>query len=422
MNIACLICVVCACVFAISDQAQAQPAKSEAHKADVAAVVDGGNAVALEMYAKLAGKEGNLFFSPGSIDTALAMTYAGAAGKTAEQMAATLHLSLPPVKLRSAFASLIDTLNHPPQVTNYDENGKPSKAPAYELVVSNALWGQQGYPFKPDFKELLAKSCGAAMNDVNYADPEAARQAINKWVDEKTKEKIKDLIPAGVLDEATRLVLTNAVYFKSNWATQFEKSATKPGPFALSGGKSVDVPMMQQEHHFNYAEPADLQVVELPYSSNQLGMVILLPKQADGLAAVEKSLTADNLGKWLKDMKRTKVDLTMPKFTFTSQFSLADTLKSMGMTDAFDANKADFSGMTTQDKLFISAVLHKAFVAVDEDGTEAAAATAVVMSMTSAMPMPEQMKVFKADHPFLFLIRHNSTGAILFLGRVADPK
>jgi serpin B len=420
-----IILAACLLVTAMTCLAQAEapkePAKADGSKADVAAVADGSNAFALEMYAKLASQDGNLFFSPGSLDTALAMTYAGAAGNTAKQMAKTLHFTLEVEKLHPAFAALIDKLNHPAEITLYDDSGKNRKAPAYELTVANALWGQKGYPFRADFTKLLAASYGAAMNDVDYANTETAREVINNWVATQTKDKIKDLIAKGILTTDTRLVLTNAVYFKSNWDEKFQKAATKDGPFKLSAEKSVDVPLMHLTRHFGYMENDELQAVELPYKAHELAMVILLPKKTDGLAGVEKSLTADNLGKLLKDLKRTKVDLTMPKFKFTSQFGLADTLKAMGMTDAFDPNKADFSGMTSQEKLFISAVIHKAFVAVDEEGTEAAAATAVAMAPT-AMPMPEEPKVFKADHPFIFLIRHNSTGEVLFMGRVTNPK
>lgn len=394
----------------------------------VAAVVDGSSAFALDLYAKLAaGAKGNLLFSPGSIDTALAMTYAGARGQTADQMAKTLHFNLPADKLHPAYEWLIGQLNHAPSVDVYSR-GKTSTQPAYQLVVSNALWGQKGYDFKPDFTQLVAKSYSAAMKDVDFST-DAARQTINKWVADQTKDKIKDLIAPGVLDANTRLVLTNAVYFKSNWANEFEKSATKDGPFRSGyndprklASNSVDVPMMHRKGHYNYTENDDLQALELPYKSRQLSMIILLPRKADGLAALEKSLTAENLAKWLNALNTIEsVKVTMPKFTFSGEFSLKDVLTSLGMADAFNPATADFTGMTARKELFISAVIHKAFIAVDEAGTEAAAATAVAMTL-SAAPAPQEAKQFNADHPFIFLIRHNPTGEILFLGRVVSPK
>ncbi|MFB3893060.1 MAG: serpin family protein [Phycisphaerae bacterium] len=420
--------VVIACVTGLAMWCMAQSGapkdapKAAPAEADVAAVAKDGDAFAMDMYAKLATKEGNIFFSPASIDTALAMTYAGARGRTAEQMAKTLHFSLPPDKLNPAFAALIDKLNHPAEVNEFDEGGKIKKVPAYQLTVSNALWGQKGYPFKADFTNLVAKDYGAAMNEVDYAKPEIAREVINKWVANQTKDKIQDLIPPGALDTLTRLVLTNAVYFKSNWEEKFQKQATKDEAFHVTADDAVKTPLMHQTRHFNYMENDDLQAVELPYNSRQLSMVVLLPRKLDGLPALEKSLTAGNVAKWLAALADAKVELTLPKFKFTSQFGLGDTLKSMGMTDAFDANKADFSGMTAEEKLYISAVIHKAFVAVDEEGTEAAAATAVVMRAGAAMPRPEETRIFKADHPFVFLIRHNATGEILFMGKVANPK
>lgn len=392
-------------------------------KPNSAYVAQSSNAFAFDLYAKLAAdKKGNLFFSPSSIDTALAMTHAGAAGNTADQMAKTLHFTLPPELLDSGFAELLGILNKPPQAEDLgDTSGKPLKRLAYELVVANALWGQKGFAFKPDFTQRLKKSYGAGLNEADFATSDEATKTINDWVADQTKDRIKDLIAKGLLSGNTRLVLTDAIYFKSNWATKFEKDATKDEPFKLSPDKSVDVPMMHQIEHFSYADNDDLQVVELPYNANALSMVIILPRKADGLAGVEKNLTNANIGKWLKELKRTEVDLTMPKFKFSSDFGLADTLKAMGMTDAFDANKADFSGMTDKEKLFISAVIHKAFVAVDEEGTEAAAATAVIMDSGGSFK-PEEAKVFKADHPFIFMIRHNSTGAILFMGRMVNPK
>jgi len=223
-------------------------------------------AFAADLYAQLGTQKGNLFFSPASIETALAMTYAGAKGTTAQQMAKTLHFTGTPEQVNASFAALLKTLNNPPEVTSFDENGKPVKKPAYQLVVANALWGQQGYPFQPAFTQLVEKNYGAGLNAVDYRQPEQARTTINDWVATQTKDKIKDLIVKGALTPDTRLVLTNAIYFKSNWADKFQKVATKDGPFHLSADKSLDVPLMHQRHNFGYMENADLQLLEMRYT------------------------------------------------------------------------------------------------------------------------------------------------------------
>ncbi|MDD4889435.1 MAG: serpin family protein [Phycisphaerae bacterium] len=384
-------------------------------------LAEGSSAFATDLYTRLAGKPGNLFFSPISIDTALAMTYAGAAGQTADQMAKTLHFTLPADKLHPAFAKLIGELNNPAKVQEYDGN-KLVEKPAYQLSVANALWGQKGYDFKPTFLGLLKDAYRAGLNELDFKQTDAARKTINDWVAKETKDKIQNLIPEGLPAPDTRLVLTNAIYFKSNWNSKFEKEGTKDDAFRLSADKTAQVPMMRQQAHFGYAEAGDVQVLSMPYKANELDMVVLLPKKADGLGDVEKSLSGGKLGDWLKAIKPEQVDVTLPKFKFTSEFRLPEALKALGMIDAFDEHKASFPGITTKESLFISDVLHKAFVAVDEEGTEAAAATAVLMKPT-AMPMePPKAKTFKADHPFVFLIRHHASNTILFMGRVADPK
>lgn len=375
-----------------------------------------------DLYAQLAAQKGNLFFSPVSIETALAMAYAGAKGVTAEQMAKTLQHTGTVDHTNAAFAALLKTLNNPPEVESLDADLKPVTTPAYQLVVANALWGQQGYPFQPSFMELVQKHYGAGLNLVDYRQTEQARTIINEWVAKQTKDKIKELIAQGVLSIDTRLVLTNAIYFKSNWEEKFQKAATKDGPFKVTPEQPTNVPFMHQRHNFGYMENGELQLLEMPYSRGTLSMIVLLPKKMDGLAGLEKTLTAENLRTWFKETHSESVEVTLPKFTFSAQLQLADTLKAMGMIDAFDANKADFSGMSTAEKFFISAVIHQAFVAVDEEGTEAAAATAMVMRAGSALHQPKEAKVFKADHPFLFVIRHNPTSELLFMGRLANPK
>ncbi len=402
------ILTMCVLLLASSCFAQTEPPKE-----GIPAVVEGSNNFAIDLYAKLAKDKGNVFFSPSSINTALAMAYAGTAGDTAKQMAKTLHFSLPAEKLHPAFADLLKILNTPPLVGK----GKDRK-PAYQLSVTNALWGQKNFPFKPDFTQLLNKSYEAGLRELDFAQSDAARKTINDWVAKQTKDKIKDLIPEGVLNGDTRLVLTNAIYFKSKWATEFVKASTGNGHFKLLTGKEVDVPLMYQKSELPYMENDDLQLLELPYVHNEASMVILLPKKADGLANVEKQLSVANLNKWLKAKKATPVMASVPKFTFTIETMLADTLKNMGMTDAFDPAKADMSGVTGDKRLFISHVIHKAFVAVDEEGTEAAAATAE----PETLGIDENTKTFYADHPFVFFIRHNSTGEILFMGRLVNPQ
>ncbi len=387
-------------------------------------IVQGNNNFAIRLYQKLrkAKQNENLFFSPYSISTALAMTYAGARGKTETQMAEVLGFptSLPeqahiPAKsgpvlndteFHSAFGAIIKDLN---------QRGEKG---AYELVIANALWGQTGYGFLEEFLSSVKTNYGGHLNEVDFsAAAEAARKTINTWVEEKTKDKIKELIKKGVLDRLTRLVLTNAIYFKGNWASKFKGENTKDAPFTLPSGKKVDVPMMNQKADFGYMETDTFQALELSYVDDELSMIIFLPGQNHSLANLEQSLTIDNLSKWLAEVRKREVTVFIPKFKMTSQFGLADVLKSMGMTDAF-STRADFSGMTGKKDFYISAVIHKAYVDVNEEGTEAAAATAVVMKTTAVM----RPLVFRADRPFLFLIRDNVTGSILFIGRVTNPK
>ena len=397
--------------------AGAQPAKEDA----VTAVRD-ANAFALELYAQLAkvnpGKDQkaeNLFFSPFSIHSALAMTSAGARGSTLEQMSRTLHLTLPQDRLHAAYGRWVQSLSAPPPLFRRGEV-------PFELVVANALWAQKGYPFHAAFKETVGTHYKAGFNEVDYVrDTEGARRAINAWVEKQTRDKIKELVPQGLLSDMSRLVLTNAIYFKSRWAEEFNEGATKPLPFHLLSGRDKEVAMMYQQDRFNYGETENAQVLEIPYKGHVLSMVVLLPRKNDGLAELEKGLSADALAKWTGGMENKKVKLTLPKFKMTSEFRLADVLKSMGMTDAFEMKKADFTGIASNEPLFISEVIHKAYVDVNEEGTEAAAATAVAMTAGSAAPKPEEPVVFTADRPFVFLIRHNNSGTVLFMGRVTNP-
>jgi serpin B len=370
-------------------------------------VVAGNNKFALELYRNLQSREGNLFLSPYSISTALAMTSAGARGQTEKQMAETLCFA--PMKneqFHKAFGKIIKQLN-----ASGEKGG-------YELTVANALWGQKDYKFLPEFLTLVRENYGGDLQQVDFVkQTEAARKTINTWVEDKTKDKIKELIKPGTLDSMTRLVLTNAIYFKGKWESQFKPEQTQDAPFTLLGGQNINTPMMHQTGKFGYMETDILQALEMPYVNNDLSMVILLPKKLDGIKELEKELVSDNLAGWLGKIHKREVQVFFPRFKMTSEFELARILDAMGMPDAF-SSKADFSGMTDNRELFISAVVHKAYVEVNEEGTEAAAATGVAMKLTSVAPPPP---VFRADHSFIFLIRDNQTGSILFLGRLANP-
>jgi serpin B len=338
------------------------------------------------------------------------MTYAGAEGVTARQMAQTLHFSSPKSQLNPAFKRLEASLN-----------GSDAAA-GLQLRVANRLWGQQGFHFLPAFLQTTRDNYGAELGALDFKQPETARREINAWIDEHTEHKIQDLIAPGVLDASTRLVLTNAIYFKANWTSEFSKSHTTDAPFHLPGGQQITVPLMQQTHRFRYAEAEGMQLLELPYGrANQCSMLILLPKQVDGLSAVEKQLTYTTLQRWSASLQSRQVRTYLPKFKLTAEFELSGALGSLGMPLAF-SQQADFSGMCDQEKLFISAVIHKAFVDVNEEGTEAAAATAVAMRAMAIRPSPEEPVEFRADRPFVFLIRDQRTDSILFLGRLANPQ
>ncbi len=384
----------------------------QASEADLASVVAGNTRFAVELYRLLRQADGNLFYSPYSISQALAMTYAGAREQTAAQMADVLGIDLDEERLHATMNALDQLLASRAEDLGYQEGT------GFRLEVANALWGQKGYAFRGEFLDLLARSYGAGMHTVDYAsDPEAARKAINDWVLAQTEDRIRDLLAPGTVDEATRLVLANAIYMKASWQSPFDPDDTADGSFTLPNGDTVTVPMMHQTSRYGLLQGGDLVVVELPYIGDQLRMTILMPAVGT-LGAFEEALDADRLPAIIDSLEWSDVRLTMPTFRVESEYSLADALKALGMTDAFDPDAADFSGMDGTRDLYISAVVHKAFVDVDETGTEAAAATAVAMT-TSAMPgEPPEVAV---DHPFLFLIRDQVTGAILFIGRVVDP-
>jgi serpin B len=390
--------------------------------ADQAAVVEGNNAFAVELYNQLRNQSGNLFFSPESISTALAMAYAGARGDTASETAETLHFTLPPDRLHPAMGELLSNLN--------------SAHDGYQLRVADALWAEKNYTFLDVFLKLTSSDYGGGFNQVDFKGAhEAARLTINQWVEQKTENKIRDLIPPGALDSTTRLVLTNAIYFKGEWQTQFDKASTRDEDFHLSGPEpllgglrwqTIKAPLMHRTGGFNYLNGGTFQALEIPYKTEELSMIVFLPNDAGGLPALERSLTAYNMRQWLGRLQHaSKVILTLPKFKMTRQFELHDALAAMGMPQAFDRKMADFSGiasrktMLADGNLYISSTIHKAYVDVDEEGTEAAAATGIQHRGLTGHPSPPI--IFCADHPFVFLIRDNHSGSILFIGRVTNP-
>ncbi len=395
----------------MSDEKSVQASPPAASDADLADLVGGNTAFAFDLYQALRAEEGNLFYSPYSISLALAMTYAGAKGKTEQQMAEALHFRLDQDRLHPAFHRL-DL-----ELASRGEGAQGKDGQGFRLNVVNALWGQEGYEFLSAFLKILAANYGSGLKPLDFvSDPEAARITINDWAADETEGRIKDLIPPGVIDTLTRLVLTNAIYFNAAWALPFDPKTTEEGPFYLLDGSEVTVPMMRNTESFTYAEGQGVQAVELLYDGGEISMVILLPEKGK-FEAFESTLDAGQVEAILEKLRRSQVALTLPRFEFESAFSLKETLAGLGMPEAFTSD-ADFSGMTGNRDLYISEVVHKAFVSVDEAGTEAAAATAVVIGLTSVQAEPIQ---FTVDRPFLFLIRDLQTGTILFFGRVVDP-
>ena len=368
-------------------------------------------AFALDIYRELASSPGNLILSPYSISSALAMTYAGARGETERQIARALCFSMGQDALHPAFAALqarIDEVRQSDDLT---------------LSIANSLWPQAGFKIRDGYTKTVKLNYGVSITPVDYkAQPEAARRAINSWTAERTGGRIQDLVPEGVIDGFTRLVLVNAVYFLGKWAEPFDFKTTKPAPFYPAPGESIETPMMTQVKDLLYADLDSLQALRLQYQGKSLSMLILLPRAPYTLEQLEGDISVSALESWESALGRPEVKVFLPKFKMTHEFGLDKALNSLGMVDAFLPGKADFSGISGgRDTLFISAVLHKAFVEVDEKGTEAAAATAVPMTIGAVMNPVGPPPVFRADHPFLFLIQHNRSGSILFIGRVADP-
>jgi len=379
--------------------------------ADISSLTDGNSIFAFNLYKLLSEDDGNLFYSPYSISAALAMTYAGARGDTEKQMADTLQFYLSQNQLHPAFNSLDQEL------ASRGEGAQGKDGEGFRLNIVNAIWGQKDYTFLTSFLDTLAENYGAGLRILDFInETEPSRIAINDWVSDETEGRIEDLIPQGAISQMTRLVLTNAIYFNAAWQYPFEEGATYPGVFYLLNGDEVTVPMMEQQESFSYTEGDNYQAVELPYDGRELSMVILLPNSGQ-FETFEEAIEYQQVKDIIENLGKREVRLTMPKFEFDSSFGLKKTLIDMGMLVAFSAG-ADFSGMTGEKDLFISDVIHKAFVSVDEAGTEAAAATAVIMELTA---MPETPVEVTLNRPFIFLIRDIKTGAILFVGRVINP-
>lgn len=372
-------------------------------------VVSDSNQFAVDFYQQVRQHDGNLFFSPTSISMALAMAYTGARGQTAGQMAKVLHFNGPPDQINPQLAKLMARWN------------AESKDHNFRLDIANAMWGQKGYPFQPAFNQALQANFGAPIRVVDFAQPEQARKTVNDWVAQQTRKKIQDLMPAGSVGPLTRLVLANAIYFKANWDKPFQETATQPGDFHAAGDKPIEVPMMRQMAEFRYLKGDGFAALGMSYADDVFSMISFLPDKADGLADFEKTLTANKLAGWADQIARQSpqdVRVTFPKFKITQELTLNGTLSRMGMPLAFES-QADFSGINAgHEPLYLSAAIHKAYVSVDEKGTEAAAATGIGVA---AAAMPMRIAQFTADHPFLFVVRDNRSGAILFMGRMANP-
>jgi serpin B len=366
------------------------------------------NAFALELYKRIVIPNDNLFFSPYSIYAVFAMVYGGARANTATQMERAFHFPLSGTELHENVGRLSSEID--------DAGNKGS----LKLNIANGLWPQDGHPFLKSYLDTVERHYKAKICPLDYRkDSEGARKAINTWVEEKTEQKIANLLKPGMINPLTQMVLVNAIYFKGDWLSKFDKISTQETQFFLLSGGVVKVPLMTNRQNYGYGNFPDVQILELPYAGQDVSMLVVLPKNKDGLPEIEKDLSQERLNTWVGAMRKREIIVYLPRFKTTSEFRLDQVLASMGMPDAFSPGKADFSGMDEKkDNLFIGMAIHKAYVDINEEGTEAAAATAVGIRTTSMTVPPP---VLRADHPFLFMIRHNSTGAILFMGRVVNP-
>jgi serine protease inhibitor len=390
--------VLLACgLILLRETASAEPASTNE-------IARANNAFALSSYAQLAKKPGNLFFSPLSIHAVLTMIYSGAAGNTERQMAKVLHLDGIKGDVHEQYAALLRELK-------IDKNGKSP------LIVANSIWAD-GRMIVARFERLVQGQYDSHVGNVDFRkSAETARQRINDWIAEKTSHRIEGMISPGALDASTTLVVANASFFDCDWQTKFPQSRTEDAQFHLISGEWISVAMMHEDiREWNYFENEAFQALELPYVADQFSMVILLPRKQDGLSKVEETLTAETIGELPRERHLRKVNVYLPKFRFACGFSLNSMLQDLGMTDAFLEEPAEFSGLSIDRLAYLKEVLHRSFINVNEEGTQAGAATVAIFTKGTSRAV-----VFNANHPFLFLIRHNPTGTILFLGRMANP-
>lgn len=372
-------------------------------------VTDANNYFALELYSKVNSQEKNIFISPYSMSSALTMTYEGAKGETAEEMRKTLHLPEDINKVRSDYLSIYSIINNPEK--------------DYELNTANSIWAQKEYPFKQDFFESIKQYYDGEITNLDFIkETEQSRQTINTWVENKTNQRIKNLIPKNKIDSFTRLILTNTIYFKANWSNTFDSDSTRNETFNLDTGEQVETEIMHKTSYYNYAEDNTAQILEMDYINNDISMLVILPKE--NINAFEGNFNIDKLESLKQNMNNQRVSVSFPKFKIEENYKMKDTLKELGMIKPFNPTNADFSGMTNLEEslenLYISKVLHKTFIEFSESGTEAAAATAVIVGITGIPPV-EEPKEFKANKPFIYIIQEKSTGTILFIGKLNNP-
>ncbi len=402
IGITALLVLVVSVIILININSPAPAPTISVNSTDIEKIVYANNQFALEMYSGYKFGKDNVFYSPYSISSALAMTYEGARGSTAEEMQKVFHF---PENLKEPFYAVYSELN--------------AKDKPYMLRTANALWAQKDYKFLPEYFQLIESYYGGKVTNLDFkTETEKSRETINDWIEAQTNDKIKDIIAPGDISPLTRLVLTNAIYFKGKWESQFKKENTFDNDFTLDSEENVTVPMMHQTDLFRYGESDKLQILEMPYEGNNISMIIFLPKNNE-LGYLEATLNIDNINEARDKMIKEEVRISIPKFKFETRYLLAETLAKMGMPTAFNPYEANFSGMDGTNNLYIDKVIHQAYVAVDEEGTEAAAATVVTMELTSIGP--QETKIFNADHPFMFIIQDVKTGNILFLGKVMNP-
>jgi serpin B len=400
----------------------ALPLQVRAQQAPPTALAQAENAFSVDLYGKLSQTPGNLFFSPYSVATALDMVYVGAKGATADEIARTLHLNLLCAKGKGPdFQAALLNDAKTQQLFPY------SQPDGFKFEAANALWGDKSSSFNPNFISIVQASFGGDLESVNFKHPERASARINNWVAKQTQGKTQNLISPDMLLDDPAMMLTNAVYFKAAWADNFNPYATKPAKFHVSEGRGVMTDMMNKRGWFTLMQADGVKVLSIPYRNDDASMVIILPDVSQGLSVLEAKLSAEKLNTWLTNSRTVPVILSIPKFQIDSEFQLKNDLMLLGMSTGFDANKADFTGIASDPHrpIYIGAIVHKAYIGIDEKGTEATAATTALVSLSGGIeapqPPPPPPVRFIADHPFIYLIRSNGNGEILFMGRVADP-